>query len=356
MKKQKNRSKLFLSIVIVQIFIIFNGIMVFGEGIGFEIIPTFSNNQFDKSLGYYYLETHPGEKQEIEIQVNNTRNKDITVRPYVKNAITNTYGNLDYTEDIKKIDESLKNPITEIVKPRDETVTIKPGETETVIFDLTSPEKSYSGVKMGQLAIIEFQDDSKVKGVGQEHEYGLGIITSETGEMFNDGNNIILDSAQGFVSNGTKVIRGKLQNPDPKTVEKLRVDAFVTKKGNKNKIKERKIENFSFAPNSNVQFEIPWGLTNFETGEYTFHFVADNDFDSFNLTKDFTIRGEDAKKLNSAAAFSVNTPNKIKIILILLNLFLIIISGFVISRNKKWINELKSRKKQRNKKGRKKKK
>ncbi|MEG0285815.1 MAG: DUF916 and DUF3324 domain-containing protein [Vagococcus sp.] len=327
------------------------------HGIGFEIRPILPQTQIDNSLGYYYFETKPGVKQEIELSVLNVQDKDITVEIFVENAISTKTGSIDYTTNLEKVHDSLKNPMSEILAPTEKVVTVKPEEEKIVFLEINPPAETYEGAKMGRVIVKEKTEESSV-GVSQEYQYGIGVITSESGDLFNDGDILKLEDAKAFVSNGSKVIQGELVNPLPKTIEDLEVRAFVTKKGDSKKLKEKNIDNFSFAPNSKVLYEIPWGLTNFETGEYTFNFKASNDFESFDLTKDFKIRGEDAKKLNNQAAFSVQTPNFMKMLIIIMNVILILLCIILYMRNKKWITEIKARKRSnrgKSKKGRKKK-
>lgn len=326
------------------------------KGIGFEVSPIFPSSQIESNLGYYYLETKPGEKQTFEMAIFSSSDKVIEVEPVIENAISLKTGTIGYNSDIKKTHESLKQPITEIVKPESKVIKLKPKEQKNIKFEVTPPEESYEGAKMGRV-VIRMKREKETQGVKQEFQYAVGIITANSGQPFNDGNKLILDNVKANVTNGTKVIEGEMINPQPKTIENLKVRAYVTKKGDSKKLKEKNIDNFAFAPNSKVDYTIPWGLTNFETGEYTFHFTGKNEFESFDLKKDFKIRGDMASKLNNEAAFAVKTPTIIKVIVISLNTFLIILCVVVVLRNKKWIKELKAKKKKSNrKKGKKRKK
>ena len=317
------------------------------QGLGFEVRPLLPSSQIDKSVGYYYIQTEPGKPQTFDMSILNTRNEDITVDIIMENAISTTNGNISYSGDLKRTHESLKDPITQIVKPKETTVTVKAGQETALSFDLTPPDKSYDGLKMGRI-IIKEQDNKEEKGIVQKYQYGVGIITSESGEPFNDGNKLEINDVKALIVNGSKVISAEIVNPEPKTIENLKVRSYVTKKGDSKKIKERSVDNFAFAPNSKVGYQIPWGLTNFETGEYTFHFEAQNEFDTFKLEKNFKIRADDASKLNKEAAFKVGTPNFIKILLSVTNALLILIFVLILVRNKKWEKELKNKRKKKN--------
>ena len=316
-------------------------------GIAFEVAPKHPTTQIDRTRGYYYIETKPGEKQSVDLEIFSTTDRELTLEMSVENAYSATTGNIDYSNDLELLHESLVNPITEIVTFPSEIVTLKPKGSKVVSFDLNPPADHYDGVKMGRIIIKEKSDDNS-KGITQEYRYALGVITSESGLAYNDGNTLELEKVQANINLGNKVVEGYIVNPQPKTIENLEVRSYVTKKGSTKKVKERNIDNFSFAPNSRLVYTIPWGLSEFQSGEYTFHFEATNDFEKFNLVQNFVIRGEDARKLNKDAAFSVTTPNIMKIIIITLNTILIILFVVIIARDKKWIKEIKTKRRSRN--------
>lgn len=341
--------KITISLSFICLFSFFKNDSVNAEGIGFEIRPILPSTQIDKTLGYYYIQTKPGINQSFDVSILNTGDKDITLDIFTENAISTNNGDIVYSDDLEKIHESLEYPISEIVKPKDKEIIVKKGEEIPISFEITPPETSYNGLKMGRL-IVKEKVDKEGKGIKQEYQYGIGIILSESGESFNNGDALELSTVKPNIYSGKKVIEAELINPDSKTIENLKVRSYVTKKGDSKKIKERNVDNFSFAPNSKANYMIPWGLSNFVTGEYTFHFIADNGFENFKFEQDFVIRANDAKNLNNEAAFSVGTPKIMKTIIIILNGILILLSFLILIRNKKWLNKLKSKKRKKNRK------
>lgn len=351
MKKYNYLFKLFLALII---FVLFSSTLSYAadeEGIGFEIRPIYSNKQIDRDKGFYYVQTEPGVKQSLELSVLNTTDEDMDIDFVIENAISTTNGNIDYTDDIEKIDDSLKNPMTDILSIKNETVRIKAGEEEIVTFELTPPAEHYEGAKFGRIRILKTSDRENGKGLNQFFSYALGVITSESGVAYNDGDSIELKkSPQANIYLGNKVVEATLVNTQPKSIENLQVVSYVTKKGDSKKVKEQNISNFAFAPNSNVNYVIPWGLSEFKSGEYTFHFEAKNDYESFNIQEDFTIKGNDATRLNKEAAFNVNTPDWIKVTIVSINVVMVGLFIFIIKRDKTWVRELKEHKRKRNKK------
>lgn len=319
------------------------------DDVGFQIRPLLPSTQIDREKGYYYVETKPGENQTLELSVMSTVDKEMTIIMSVDNAFSQSTGNIGYTDDLELIHESLKNPMTEILKPQTKEFILKPNSEEIVKFDLTPPNEHYEGVKIGRISIQE-KPDKEATGIRQEYQYSMGVITSESGLAYDDGNTLELEKVQANISNGDRVVEAFIVNPQPKTIENLKVRSYVTAKGDNKKVKERNIDNFAFAPNSRLKFMIPWALTDFKAGEYTFHYEAKNEYESFHLQENFTIRSSEASKLNDDAAFVVETPFYIKIIIGVLNSVLLGLIVIIINRDKKWVKEIKARRKNRGRK------
>lgn len=356
MKKNKTILRLIIMAFLMTVFSIFT-VTGFAEeaGVGYEIRPIFPNTQIDPSRGYYYIQTEPGKKQTFSLSILSTSDEEKELEIRLENAVSSTLGKISYSSDAERFHESLKQPITEIVEVSNQEFVLKPREEVIVDFNLMPPNDHYDGIKAGRMVVKE-KTKEQASGINQEYEYALGIMTSESGTAYNDGKILEIEKAQANINLGTKAIEAFLFNPEPKTIEDLKVRSYVTKKGDTKKIKERNVDNFAFAPNSKVTYTIPWGLSDFVSGEYTFHFDAENDYETFNLKEDFTIRADDAKRLNKEVAFSVSIPYFIIAIIVIMNTILIILFILIIQRDRTWVKSLKERKRKGNQgKGRKKK-
>lgn len=348
MKKNSNLLKLLVVTIIVTI-LSFLGVNSYAEegGIGFEIRPIKPNTQIDKSRGYYYIQTEPGKNQTFSLSILSTSDEEKEIEIRIENAVSSTQGTIAYSNDSERYHESLIHPITEIVQIKNQEIVLKPHEEVIVDFELTPPKEHYEGIKAGRMVVKE-KTNKEDEGIKQEFEYGLGIMTSESGVAYNDGKTLNLDKVQANINLGAKAIEGYISNPEPKTIENLEVRSYVTKKGQSKKIKERNVDDFAFAPNSKVTYVIPWGLSDFESGEYTFHFDAKNQYETFNLKEDFTIRADDAKRLNKEVAFKISISYFIIGLIVILNIILFILFIIIIQRDRSWVNQLKNRKKKKN--------
>lgn len=328
------------------------------SGIGFSVVPILPASQIDKDLGYYYLETSPGEEQTFEVKLSSQKKEKQTVQMFVQDAYTGTTGNLTYGIDgIDKFkqDETLKNSTSQIIKPVSETVELDAGEEKTVSFNVLPPKEAYKGAKVGRLVFKTLNEDSKGNtAVVEDYQYGVSIILSENGDDYNDGDlqSIVLNDVKATVKRGKRLVTANLQNPQPKRILNLDLQATITKKGADKVIKETKIPEFQFAPNSNVDLEVDWGLSELEAGEYSINIRAKNEYDDIHLAKDFRITNDAAKKLNKDSAFKIETPTWVKVVSVSSGVLTVGLSVAILMRNKKWLkiaNKKRNRKK-RNKK------
>jgi len=338
--KLKKKHIFITLLIILSIFCNISKFSAEERGIGFEVRVILPPTQLDNKLGYYYVQTSPGEKQDIFINVTNTSDKDKDFDINVENAISINSGSIGYSKDLSDIDVSLKQPISEILKPESEIVNIKANESKDVKLILETPEESYKGIKVGQIVVQEHEDDSK-KGISEIYQQAFGFIASEDGEIFNDGNQLTFGAIVPKGVNAKRSIMLEIINPDPKLVEGLLVDAYITEKGKDKRLKEITINNFTFAPNSKLDFSIPWGISTFIPGDYTYHYSAKNSHDEFKYEKDFTITANEARNLNKESAFSVITPTYIKIVIIIMDILIFLVIMVIIMRNNKWIKQRK---------------
>lgn len=312
-------------------------------GIGFSVAPILPASQIDKNLGYYYLETTVDEEQTFEVKLSSQKKEKQTVKMFVQDAYTGTNGNLTYGVDGIdgfKQDKTLKDPISQIVKPVSEMVELNAGEEKTVSFKISPPKESYNGAKVGRLVFkSETEGNDGNNAVIEDYQYGISIILSENGDDYNDGDikSIALNDVKATVKYGKRLVTANLQNPNPKRILNLDLQATVTKKGSDKIIKQTKISEFQFAPNSNVDLEVDWGLSELKSGEYSLNIIAKNEYDDIHLSKDFRITSDLAKKLNTDSAFKIKTPIWIKVISISSGVLTGGLSVVIINRNKKWL-------------------
>ena len=325
------------------------------DNLGYTISPVLPSSQIDPEKDYFYLKTKAGEEQTLEVRVKSTTKKKVTVKIYSTNAMTGDGGTIEYANDLADNDATLKSPITSMLKVETPELSVENYEEKRVEIKLTPPKESYTGIKMGALVFALDNGKEEETGVSTEFSYRIGMIASETGEQFNDGQSLNLNSVKAAIKRGKKMILANLQNPESKVLENVTINATMQKKGTTEIIKKKTVENYSLAPNSHFDFEMDWGINAMPSGTYVLKLEANNDNQEWHLNQEFTITNQQAKKMNEESAFKITTPNWIKISGIIQIVLVCLISFFILLRKTKWEKSWKKIRIKRKKKGKNKK-
>jgi len=305
------------------------------NALGYTVSPVQPKTQIDPEKSYFYVKTVPNESQTLEVRVQSTKKEDVHLKIYGVSAYTGNEGTIEYTNDLSTKDETLKVPVTNLIKIDTPDITVGNFEEKTVKIELTPPKESYSGVKMGGI-VFALDKGKEEKGVSTEYSYKIGLMMAENGDEINNGENLKLNSVKASMTRGKKMVLATLQNPDAKVLENLNMVATMTKKGSGEVIKEKTVQNYRMAPNSHFDFEMDWGISNLPSGDYTLNINAKNYNKEWNLKKDFTITNEQAKKINEESVFKIITPTWLKVISVVLFVCTIVLVVIQFSRRKKW--------------------
>lgn len=322
------------------------------SGMGFSVVAVPSSKQIDPGESYFYLQTTPGEVIQLKVKVKSQKKEPVKVNVYGADAISSAEGTFEYTDDLKKLDKTLTDPISSMVKVETPTITVENFEEKEAVIQIVPPKKSYQGIKMGALN-FELDDKSKA-AVANKFQYQIGLITAENRDDYRDSQTLNLLEAKSTLVRGRKMSVGVLQNPEPKIISKLNIQAEVKEKETNKVLHKKKIEEYSLAPNSFSNFEIDIGRDTIKSGTYLLSIVASNDYGNWELEKEFKISSNEAKKMNEETAFKIITPMWIKV----LTSFLFVMTGVLmiglIIRRKKLENQWKVKKRKKRKKRKKK--
>lgn len=190
------------------------------------------------------------------------------------------------------------------------------------------------------------QSDEK-KAVANNYRYRVGLLTTETGEEYEDAQNLDLVSAKLGITLGRKQVSALIHNPDPKLAEKLKVDATVTKKGSKSILKQRTVENARMAPNSTYNFLIDWGVEAVQAGDYEVRLTAKSDHGEWAWKKEFRISNDEARSMNEESAFKLVLPKWVPISVSVAIGMVILLTSLLTIRSSNWQKRLKERAKRR---------
>lgn len=305
------------------------------DNLGYVVSLVQPKTQIDPNKSYFYVQTEPGVSQELEVRIKSTKKEQVKIKISAADSFTGDNGTIEYTEDKKKLSDSLKEPISSMIKVDTPEITIGNFEEKKVIVKLTPPKEHYKGVKMGAL-VFQLDLGDKDTGVATQFAYRTGFVISENGDDFNDGQTLELDNVKASMKRGKKMVLATLKNPEPKVLENLNITATMIKQGTEAVVKEKTVQNYSMAPNSHFDFEMDWGLESLPSGTYTLKLNAKNDYKEWNLSEDFTITNQQAKSINEKSTFKIITPDWIKIITIVMIILNIIVIILIFMRRKTW--------------------
>lgn len=313
------------------------------EMMGFSVESIIPENQVDRTKTYFYLSIMPEETQTIQVKLKSLQEAPVTIQMNIHDAVSSSIGAIDYAQDNPKLDQSLIDPITKVVRMKDDVkeITLKNKEEKVIDFEITPPKTPFTGVKLGSLRFLRKNEteDEKTSGLIPQYARVIAVMLTEDEEPFNQGAELHLKRVGLQLSNGRKVIAARIQNDQPKVLQEMTIQGSVQRKGEEKVLAEQKLENFSVAPNSNFDFEIPLGLESFEAGTYIFKGKAEGDGRTWEWTKEFTIGKEQATKINEETAYKVIIPNWVLWTALGLIGALAVLVFYLLSRQQKWKKE-----------------
>lgn len=289
--------------------------------IGFTVEPVIPDNQIDKDANYFHLAVEPGTEQTVSIKVKSLSKDPVEIDMGLTNAVTSSSGIIDYGQEKPILDESLKEPLTKMVSiPKgEEHIKVENFEEKIVTVKINPPKEAFSGIKLGAVTFMkaESKDEKKKAGISNRYGYKIGLMLSEDRTEYNEGADLKLKKIKPGLDNGLKVININFQNPEPKMLSKLMIQAKMTKKGSNEVIKELKKTDRSMAPNSNFNFGVPWGMEPIKPGNYTMHIAAQSGDKKWKWDEDFTISASEANKVNKKSVDKYTITHMLMLLIII---------------------------------------
>ncbi|MBV7392277.1 DUF3324 domain-containing protein [Enterococcus sp. ALS3] len=280
---------------------------------GFTVEAVIPDNQVDVMKTYFYLGIEPDTPQVIQVKVRSTQEAATTVHLTVHNAVSSSGGSIDYTRVNPKLDESLKNPVTDLVTINggQTEVTVANYEEKTIEYTIQPPAENFTGVKLGSLRFVDRDGGTQQAGqaaLSSEYGYTIALMLTEDRERFNLGADLKLKNVNLKLSNGRKVIAANIQNDQPKVLQEMVIEGQVRRRGQSDTIVSNRQTNFAVAPNSNFDFQLPLDLNNFSAGTYVFTGKAEGAGRTWEWEEEFTVSGNRAAKINRETVYKILIP------------------------------------------------
>lgn len=317
------------------------------EEMNFSVEAKIPENQVDKTKTYFDLRVKPGEVEELEVELKNNTDKDVTVVTNSNTAITNDNGVIDYGTVDPKLDKTLKFPFSKISKV-DPEIKLAPKETKTIKVQVDVPAESFNGIILGGLHFSQKDEEAggtKESGVQIENKfaYVIGVRLSENDEPVTP--DLQLTDAKAGQRNYRNTVLGTLQNPTTRILGNMTVTADVFASGNKETpIYHNKQENLNMAPNSSFDYGISTANKPFRAGKYVLKMTAEAAGEKWEFEKEFEIKDDEAKKFNEEAVELAEEQNDYMMYIIIGGaILLVVIIGLIIwmiRQRKKHLEEL----------------
>lgn len=324
-------------------------------------------NQLDKNQSFFDVLLAPGATQELEVVLRNNTEKDLVMLASVNTAVTNDNGVVDYSWsvplakelakennqdqanlkiDVEKIayDSTLKVPLSTIATIAPEIKV--PANSETIAkVTIDMPKEAIKGVIAGGVYLSQKEDatdnDETNQGVQIKNKfvYVVGVQLRQKADISELLPELILDPTKISPTqvNYRNYLGVNLQNSEPIYIRDLKVDAQITKKGQKGILFETAETGLKMAPNSNFNLGINWNNQEFKGGKYQLQLKArSEDYDKeWSWDEEFTIASETAKKLNQRAVELEKDSNLLLylIILALILLIILLVIAYLVKRH-----------------------
>lgn len=299
--------------------------------VGYSVQAILPENQKDPNVSYFDLQVVPGQQQELQVEIFNHENTELTVEVTPTVSSTNRNGLVVYEEQ-EAMDDSLMHPLPDLMEMESNTITVPAAETEVITLRLTAPEKSFDGVILGGLHFEKVPDEdteSSSEGVSIENRYAyvIGVQLSQTDEVIEPELN--LKAIEPSLVNYRTAVIAQIQNPQPLLMGGVHISAQVFEAEGTEPIKESTMEDVSFAPNSTMDYVINWDNQYLEPGDYRLEMTAVDSEENWEWSEPFTIT-EEASLLSEDAVELEEGPFDPTILYVIIGVLIVIIIGLVI--------------------------
>ncbi|MDT2595667.1 DUF916 and DUF3324 domain-containing protein [Enterococcus dongliensis] len=306
----------------------------------FGLKPVFPENQLDKAIGYFDLLVTPKQEQTIEVTLTNAADKERVFEVSVNPAVTSDGGTIDYGQEKPRLDKTLPFDIRKAITLNQTEYTVAAKSEITIPITLTIPAEPFVGRVLGGIHVIPKEEEEKksAKETGVQIKnriaYNLAIVLQEKQEPVNP--DLKLLSGDLVAVNASPTVQLFFQNPQPTIISNL---IFTSKIYYEDQLYIENTSNkFLVAPNSNFHLNLDLAGERAKPGNYRADIVAKSGEEhEWHFTQNFTIKKEEAQKVNNNSVFAVEEKSFpwIYIILGVIAVLLLIVLLVFLKRRKK---------------------
>lgn len=232
----------------------------------YSIQAVMPENQLDKNLTYYDIQSKPNFQQNLELVVFNTGTESIDVNVELNNAYTADAATIGYEKFSAKTYNNPNPELTLLVQgSRRQKVKLAAGSTKKVIFKIKNPAKPFQGIILGGITTTASVDTSSNQNIDVSNQirYVKGVVLHSKADPITPNMNLL--SAAPRSINHDVGLGFRLSNEAPVNINDVQVKAKINHKGMKTiKYSADKLQ---IAPNTKFDYFIP--IKHLEPGSYT---------------------------------------------------------------------------------------
>nr|WP_264477933.1 DUF3324 domain-containing protein [Vagococcus fluvialis] len=183
----------------------------------------------------------------------------------------------------------------ELIILSDKEVSLAPSEKKEVTLTVKMPKNEFSGTLAGALYVIETPQSEATNTIRNILSREIAILLSNSTKEITP--NIIFNDAKAIHNNERNAIEINMENVTATYIKNVTLAYDIKHKeqifmnGEQNSIK--------IAPNSLISFVIPMNDKEFLAGDYSAQIKVESDNNVWNETLQFSVKKEEANKLNN---------------------------------------------------------
>lgn len=296
-------NKRILSLSVLIFFFLGNVTIHAEESADFYVTPILPTSQLSGTESYFNVSLAPNERETLKLTLMNAGNTPISISVTPHTAYTNNNGVVEYGRDVEEPNQSLEWSIDKLLATPG-IVHLKANETKTIDITLKMPNKAFDGILTGGIRLQKVAESTKETeesqqlSIDNEFAYVIGVVARNNQEE-TQADLTLLDILPDQM-NYRNVFSAVIQNSFPAFVNKLSVEAKITRKGNSEVLYQATKDDMQMAPNSSFDFPIPLMGDSFKSGTYIAEINASSGENTWEWRQEFTVKSEEAKTFNQS--------------------------------------------------------
>lgn len=300
------------------------------------IIP---DNQVDRSLTYFDLRLHPGDKQTVQVLVRNSGSETITAFLDINPATTGRNGVIVYSNQ-ENTDENLTISIDSVATLAETEVSVPAGGERLVDINLEMPREQFDGCLLGGIQVSAEPENGKAAvatentvNIENKYVYTVGLKLTQNNSVVTP--EMHLNSVGAVLTNYRPGVAANLLNSEAYIIKGMTVSAQVYRENETAPMHTVELDNVNVAPQSNFDAIIDWNGQKLEAGTYRLTAQATYEDRTWEWDELFTVAGTTADTINSESVTEARAPIWPYVLLSAIIVALVAVIIWLISRRRK---------------------